>query len=132
MLWWPLAFHPVAPPGPAFVPPRLIQQRVVGCCRVGGAQANHEPKQRQRLIFKVIRCLHCHQGARAGHIPKTTRTMKVYAFQMKWLTSVQSTSLLASPGPAKSKLRQQTMGGGQVDSVCLAARTTHRPCVWLS
>ena len=51
--------------------------------------ANVESNPRKKLIFKVIRCLHCHSGARAGSIPKTHRTMDVFAFQNEWLNSVK-------------------------------------------
>jgi hypothetical protein len=53
--------------------------------------ANIETKPRKKLIFKIIRCLHCHAGARAGFIPKKPLDLQVYGFQMAWLNSVGKT-----------------------------------------
>jgi hypothetical protein len=50
--------------------------------------ANGEASQVKRLIFKVIRCLHCHSGTRAGHIPKRDKSCGIFDFQMVWLTAV--------------------------------------------
>ena len=50
--------------------------------------ANGETSQVKRLIFKVIRCLHCHSGTRAGHIPKKDKSCGIFDFQMVWLTAV--------------------------------------------
>ncbi|KAK3252166.1 hypothetical protein CYMTET_38524 [Cymbomonas tetramitiformis] len=50
--------------------------------------ANEEPPSNKRLIFKVVRCLHCSQSVRAGHIPKRERTLAVYPFQLEWLTVI--------------------------------------------
>ena len=52
--------------------------------------ANAESKARKKLIFKVIRCLHCNQSNRAGFIPKETVPLEVHAFQLEWLRSVQT------------------------------------------
>ena len=43
----------------------------------------------KKLIFVVIRCLHCHSGARAGHIPKRDKALPLFAFQLQWLRAVQ-------------------------------------------
>jgi hypothetical protein len=52
--------------------------------------ANAESKARKKLIFKIIRCLHCNQSNRAGFIPKETHRLEVFAFQLTWLNSVQA------------------------------------------
>jgi len=39
--------------------------------------ANNEPKHIKKLIFKTVRCLHCHVGARAGQHPKIGLGTKV-------------------------------------------------------
>jgi hypothetical protein len=51
--------------------------------------ANGESSQVKKLIFKVIRCLHCHTGTRAGYIPKKDKELGLFDFQMKWLVAVQ-------------------------------------------
>ena len=43
----------------------------------------------KRLIFRVIRCQHCHSGTRAGHIPKKDKSCGVFDFQMVWLRAVE-------------------------------------------
>lgn len=52
-------------------------------------RANRESKARKKLIFKIIRCLHCHQGVRAGFIPKVDLDMCIYEHQMEWLKLVK-------------------------------------------
>ena len=52
--------------------------------------ANGESAQVKKLIFKVIRCLHCHSGTRAGYIPKREKPLAVFDFQMVWLANVQA------------------------------------------
>ena len=54
--------------------------------------ANGEPPAVKKLIFLIIRCLHCHSGARAGHIPKKSKALSVFAFQHQWLQAVQQRS----------------------------------------
>ena len=54
--------------------------------------ANGETPQMKKLIFTVIRCLHCHSGARAGHIPKKAKALAIFGFQRQWLTAVQARS----------------------------------------
>ena len=51
--------------------------------------ANGESPKVKKLIFTVIRCLHCHSGARAGHIPKRDKSLAVFGFQRQWLEAVQ-------------------------------------------
>ena len=45
-------------------------------------QANSESGKTKKLIFKVIRCLHCHQGVRAGSIPKEVKVMPIFEFYL--------------------------------------------------
>ena len=47
------------------------------------------PRLPSQLIFKVIRCLHCHSGARAGFIPKREKALALFDFQLVWLQAVQ-------------------------------------------
>ena len=54
--------------------------------------ANGEVPQVKKLIFMVVRCQHCHAGARAGFIPKKDNALKVFQFQMQWLHAVQARS----------------------------------------
>lgn len=52
--------------------------------------ANGEAAPVKKLIFKVIRCLHCHSGTRAGHIPKKEKPLALFDFQLVWLHAVQA------------------------------------------
>lgn len=54
--------------------------------------ANGEPPAVKKLIFLIIRCLHCHSGARAGHIPKKSKELSLFSFQHQWLQAVQQRS----------------------------------------
>ena len=54
--------------------------------------ANGESAQVKKLIFKVIRCLHCHSGTRATAIPKKDKPLDVFDFQEVWLNNVQTHS----------------------------------------
>ena len=54
--------------------------------------ANGETPAVKKLIFLIIRCLHCHSGARAGHIPKREKPMSIFTFQLQWLHAVQQRS----------------------------------------
>ena len=50
--------------------------------------ANGETSQVKKLIFRQIRCLHCHSGTRAGHIPKKDKHLSLFDFQLVWLKAV--------------------------------------------
>ena len=54
--------------------------------------ANGESAQVKKLIFKVVRCNHCHSGARAGHIPKRPKSLALFDFQLVWLQAVRARS----------------------------------------
>ena len=68
------------PPDPAIwrhsdpAPAPLLSRALPGACRA----------QTKRLIFLTIRCLHCHAGTRAGHIPKRDKHAPVFGFQLQW------------------------------------------------
>jgi hypothetical protein len=46
--------------------------------------ANGETVAVKKLIFKVVRCLHCHSGTRAGFIPKKDKCLALFDFQLAW------------------------------------------------
>jgi len=57
---------------------------------------NSETKPTKKLIFRIIRCLHCHVGARGGQHRKVSVPAVVHQFQWLWLRSVTEKCQLSS------------------------------------
>lgn len=51
--------------------------------------ANSENSKVKKLIFKTIRCLHCHVGARADQHRKVKLVASIHTFHWEWLSKVQ-------------------------------------------
>lgn len=52
--------------------------------------ANSENPKVKKLIFKTIRCLHCHVGARADQHAKVDLVASIHTFHWDWLSKVQA------------------------------------------
>ena len=58
--------------------------------------ANAESKATKRLVFRIVRCLHCSVGAPAGQHPKLPLKAVVHQFQWQWLETVTKACQIAS------------------------------------
>lgn len=59
--------------------------------------ANSEPKPLKKLIFKTVRCLHCHVGARAHqHVKIDLVQIAIHTFHYEWLLRVTEACKIAS------------------------------------
>ena len=52
--------------------------------------ANAEGASQKRVIFTIVRCLHCDVSNRAGFIAKRDWSLSVYASQLQWLNAVRT------------------------------------------
>ena len=51
--------------------------------------ANAESRPTKKLIFKTVRCLHCHVGARADQHAKVDLAASVHGFHWEWMGKVR-------------------------------------------
>ena len=58
--------------------------------------ANAESRPTKRLVFRIIRCLHCTVGAPAGQHAKVPLEAVVHQFQWQWLEAVTQACKIAS------------------------------------
>lgn len=87
--------------------------------------ANAEDLRTKKLIFKTVRCLHCHVGARAGQHAKVALEASVHAFHWEWLSKVRESCNIKSIEKVvriicdfyQAKTRQAYFDGGTEASI---------------
>ena len=93
--------------------------------------ANLEDPKVKKLIFKVIRCLHCHVGARADQHAKVELEARIHTFHWEWLSKVQGSCNIKSIEKVvrvicdfyQSRVNQASFAGG-------GDRGVHRKKKW--